>query len=116
MFLFDNSVRTTGRIVMDATTAPPIFDVVWTDNRKSFGIYRVTPGGELEICLTQPGAARPDQRPTRFTTRPVPGKGSILYVAKRLQGNPTTDPADPSADPKAELAKFQGKWQKVDND
>jgi len=60
-----------------------MFDILWGDGKKSLGAYRLTPGGELEICLTQPGAPSQNQRPTRFTTKAVPGHGSIMYVAKK---------------------------------
>ena len=47
------------------------------------GIYRFTPDGRLEICMNQHRGKNADRRPTRFTTKPSVGSGSVLYVLER---------------------------------
>ena len=47
------------------------------------GIYRFTEDGELQICLNPAQGKGSDKRPTKFTTKPEVGAGSMMYTLKK---------------------------------
>jgi uncharacterized protein (TIGR03067 family) len=77
-----------GKIVIDPTKAPATLDLTWTlaayAGKTSFGIYRFTEAGNLEICMNQPSTKKTDTRPTIFSDKPNVGSGSVLYVLKKV--------------------------------
>jgi uncharacterized protein (TIGR03067 family) len=84
-FLFDGKKGGgPDRIVIDPSKSPKWINVI-SGRGTQLGIYRFTTEGELQICLNQPQGRGSDRRPTKFTTKPTIGAGSILYTLKKTK-------------------------------
>jgi uncharacterized protein (TIGR03067 family) len=114
--LFNGRVSLKAQLAIDPRKSPRSIDLQWTQGssrgQKSFGIYRFIGARRLEICVNQPTGKDSGTRPTRFTTTPNIGSGSILYVfEKEDQTAAKTAPAtrpDPKDEPSAqEIAKAE---------
>lgn len=84
--LFNGNKSTMADITFDASTSPKTIDIKYTAGPAgtSYGIYRFTEDGQLEICVNQPTNKVGDPRPTEFGTKPgTKGAGSILWVFKK---------------------------------
>jgi uncharacterized protein (TIGR03067 family) len=125
------------KISLDPSTTPPSINLT-SGLGTQLGIYRFTEDGELQICLNQARGEGSDKRPTRFTTKPDVGAGSVLCTLEPAEKkNPPPDATKPSAAKapsagkappaaavpgakprkaeavKADLAKMEGKWKMV---
>ena len=83
-FYYDDREVASDRVSLDSSADPRTIDLKGIRGsgagRIKLGVYRLSDdGNKLEICLSQAG----DKRPSKFTTKPGVGKGSILYVLER---------------------------------
>ena len=116
-FLFDGKKSGDSKIKLDPTTTPKSIDMI-SGRGTSLGIYRITEDGELQICINQAQGAGSEKRPTKFTTKPDVGAGSILYI---FQKDKDLDEPKPGETPakgankaeaiKQDLKRLEGKYK-----
>lgn len=86
-FYFGGDKVSAAKLTINPSKSPKTVDFNWTAGsvagKTSLGIYRFNKDGYLEICMNQAQGPGSDKRPTKFTTKPSVGKGSILYVLEK---------------------------------
>jgi uncharacterized protein (TIGR03067 family) len=82
----DGRKTNAAKLVLNPSKDPATVNWTWGSGvaagTTALGIYRLK-DDTLEICMNQSRGAGSNKRPTKFTTKPDVGSGSILYVLKK---------------------------------
>jgi uncharacterized protein (TIGR03067 family) len=83
--LYNGNPATKGTFTIDPSKDPKLVTLTLTIGSAGtqYGIYRFTPAGELEICVTQPGRKGIPPPSVFDTKKGTPGAGSILWAFKK---------------------------------